>query len=169
MMFNFFRKKHNAREKQTETVDPREEAIFERGKELAEISRKRHEAGIPQHARSQEDLTTVMYVFTEQWDYAIFRIGIDLPLFDDGTILSSLKKDGFLQLNDSIHIHASQIGKVDLGKRQVEISLELDRNLRRNLRGDDVIEKLQSCRKGDSAVFSIDRAFVGQMRKDLER
>ncbi|WP_165793122.1 hypothetical protein [Sphingobacterium haloxyli] len=47
MMFNFFRKKDKAREKQAETEDPRHEAVAERGRELAEVSRKREEAGIP--------------------------------------------------------------------------------------------------------------------------
>ncbi|PRD44117.1 hypothetical protein [Sphingobacterium haloxyli] len=168
-MFNFFRKKDKAREKQVETEDPRHEAVAERGRELAEVSRKREEAGIPQYAESQEDLTTVMYVFTEQWDYAIFRAGIDVPLHDDGSVRATLKEDRFLQLSEGIHIHVSQLKAVDLDKLEVEISFNFDRNMRRNLRADDVIEKLQSLRKGDSTYFRIDSAFVEEMRKDLER
>lgn len=137
--------------------------------ELAEVTKKRHAAGFPQQAKSQEDLTAVMYVFTDHWDYAILKIGLDVPLLDDGSLRPSLKKKGFLPLNESVYIHVSQIRSVDLEAVQIEIDPELDRSMRRNLRGDDVIEKLQRCKDGDSNVFRIDRAYLKEIRTIIER
>ncbi|PRD47992.1 hypothetical protein C5745_07325 [Sphingobacterium haloxyli] len=41
--------------------------------------------------------------------------------------------------------------------------------MRRNLRGDDVIEKLQRCRKEDSPIFYIDEAFVEEIMLGCSR
>lgn len=163
MMFNFFRSnknsKHTSRKEQLNR-----EAIQKRGLELAEVIKKRHAAGFPQQAKSQEDLTAVIYAFTDRWDYAIMKIGIDVPVLDDGSLRPSLRKKGFLPLNESVYIHVSQMRSVDLEALQIEIDPELDRNMRRNLRGDDVMEKLQRCRKEDSNIFDIDRAFVDEIK-----
>ncbi|MBD1421209.1 hypothetical protein [Sphingobacterium chuzhouense] len=78
-------------------------------------------------------------------------------------------KKGFLPLNESVYIHVSQIRSVDLEALQIEIDPELDRNMRRNLRGDDVIEKLQRCRKEDSNIFYIDEVCVDEIRAIIER
>ncbi|PRD47715.1 hypothetical protein [Sphingobacterium haloxyli] len=169
MMFNFF-KNNNKKNKPTprkENLD--REAIQKRGMELAEVSKKRHAAGLPQQAKSQEDLSAVMYVFTDQWDYTIMKIGVDVPVLDDGSLRPSLRKKGFLPLNESVYILVSQIRSVDLEALQIEIDPELDRSMRRNLRGDDVIEKLQRCRKEDSPIFYIDEAFVDEVRAIIER
>ncbi|TYR31670.1 hypothetical protein FXV77_20725 [Sphingobacterium phlebotomi] len=168
MMFNFF--KRNDKNKATpRKEDLDREAIQKRGLELAEVTKKRHAAGFPQQAKSQEDLTAVMYVFTDRWDYAIMKLGIDVPLLDDGSLRPSLRKKGFLPLNESVYIHVSQIRSVDLEALQIEIDPELDRNMRRNLRGDDVMEKLQRCREKDSDIFDIDRAFAEEIRAIIER
>ncbi len=97
------------------------------------------------------------------------KIGIDVPLLDDGSLRPSLRKKGFLPLNEIVYIHVSQIRSVDLEALQIEIDPELDRNMRKNLRGDDVIENLQRCRKGDSAIFDIDKAFAEEIRATIER
>ncbi|RZF59258.1 hypothetical protein [Sphingobacterium corticibacterium] len=57
---------------------------------------------------------------------------------------------------------------VDLEALKIEIDPELDRNMRRNLRGDDVIEKLQHSRKEDSNIFDIDKAFAEEIRAIIE-
>ncbi|RZF57875.1 hypothetical protein [Sphingobacterium corticibacterium] len=106
----------------------------------------------------------MIYAFTDRWDYAIMKIGIDVPVLDDGSLRPSLRKKGFLPLNESVYIHVSQMRSVDLEALQIEIDPELDRNMRRNLRGDDVMEKLQRCRKDDSNIFDIDRAFVDEIK-----
>ncbi|TYR31688.1 hypothetical protein FXV77_20820 [Sphingobacterium phlebotomi] len=167
MMFNFFKRNNNKATSRKKDLD--REAIQKRGLELAEVTKKRDAAGFPQQAKSQEDLTAVMYVFTDQWDYAIMKIGIDVPLLDDGSLRPSLRKKGFLPLNDSIYIHINQVRSVDLEALQIEIVPELDRNMLRNLRGDDVIEKLQHCREEDSNIFDIDRACVDEIRAIIER
>lgn len=41
--------------------------------------------------------------------------------------------------------------------------------MRRNLRGDDDIEKLQRCRKDDSNIFDIDKAFAEEIIAIIER
>ena len=167
-MFNFF-KRNNKKKATPRKEQLNKEAIQKRGLELAEVTKKRDAAGFPQQAKSQEDLTAVIYVFTDQWDYAIMKIGIDVPLLDDGSLRPSLRKKGFLPLNDSIYIHINQVRSVDLEALQIEIDPKLDRSMRRNLRGDDVMEKLQHCRKEDSNIFDIDKAFAEEIRAIIER
>lgn len=108
MMFNFFKRNNNKNKATLRKENLDREAIQKRGLELAEVTKKRHAAGFPQQAKSQEDLTAVIYVFTDQWDYAIMKIGIDVPLLDDGSLRPSLRKKGFLPLNESVYIHVSQ-------------------------------------------------------------
>ena len=170
-MFKFFR---NSNKNNNSKATPRKEnldreAIQKRGIELAEITEKRHAAGFPQQVKSEEDLTAVMYVFTDQWDYAVLKIGLDVPVLDDGSLRPSLRKKSFLPLNDSIYIHIHQVRSVDLEKLQIEMNPELDQNMRRNLRGNDVIEKLQRCRKDDSPIFCIDKAFAEEIGAIIER
>ena len=170
MMFNFFRNNKNDNNKATprkENLD--REAIQKRGLELAEITKKREFAGFPQQVKSEEDLTTVMYVFTDNWDYAILKIGLDVPVLDDGSLRPSLRKKGFLPLNDSIYIHINQVRSVDLETLHIEMNPDLDQNMRRNLRDDYVIEKFQHCRKDDSNIFCIDKAFAEEIRTIIER
>src|SRR5690606_11691590 len=106
MMCKFFRnnKKNNNSKATPRKEDLNREAVHKRGMELAEVSKKRHAAGLPQQAKSQEDLTAAIYVFTDQWDYAIMKVGVDVPLLDDGSLRPSLKKKGFVPLNESVYI-----------------------------------------------------------------
>ena len=168
-MFKFFRNNKKNNKATPRKEDLNREAVQKRGMELAKITEKRHAAGFPQQVKSEEDLTAGMYVFTDHWDYAVLKIGLDVPVLDDGSLRPSLRKKSFLPLNDSIYIHINQVRSVDLEKLQIEMNPELDQNMRRNIRDDDVIEKLQHCRIGDSSVFYIDKAFAEEIRVIIER
>ena len=102
-MFKFFKNNNKNNKATPRKEDLNREAVQKRGMELAKITEKRHAAGFPQQVKSEEDLTAVMYVFTDQWDYAVLKIGLDVPVLDDGSLRPSLRKKGFLPLNDSIY------------------------------------------------------------------
>lgn len=146
----------NAETKEGQKVDREKEMgrIQKRGLELRDITIERinNLKGYKEPAPSEMGMVPLIYLTTDDYCYTVLKAGLDFPTIDDYASEEAKIADGYFPINNGFYMHGAFIVQFDLNVKEVLVHPDFEADMKKHLRGADVIDKLDSFRvKGKPA------------------
>ncbi|WP_164126439.1 hypothetical protein [Sphingobacterium luzhongxinii] len=137
-----------AKEHQKESKDKEVMRLRKRGEELKEITMRRlnNVNGYKEPSLEDMNIVPLIYLKTDDYYYSVLKAGLDFPTFDDYASEEGKIADGYFPINTGFYMHGAFIVELDLNAREIIIHPDFEANMKKHLRGDDVIAKLDSFR-----------------------